>query len=212
MKLHGTERHLVADDRPLQHLARLGQLAAEVQFILWKTGPSLSKGPNTPTRERRVPRHRSSKPQSLETREPSKAFPFTSSTNPRRTKSNRSWSPSPRASPEPQASSVSFPDPPYPVKEAPSSSAKEEVFRQILQQQRELEDLEVQLQSLERESDVWERGRSSPSAPSPTPGELEELEEQLRQNEAELMLLGHWEKQFQGEEDRERGTCSNQFR
>lgn len=200
----------MADDHPLQHLVQLGQLAAEVQFILRKTGPSLSEGPNTPTRERRVPGHRS-EPQPLETREPNKASPFTSTAKPRRTKPNRSWSPSPRASPEPRASPVSFLDPLHPVKEILSSSSKEEVFRQILQQQRELQDLEFQLQSLERESEVQERRRSSATAPSLTPGELEDLEEQLRQNDAELMLFGHWEKQLQAERDRERGTCSDLF-
>lgn len=209
MKLHGTERHLVADDCPLQLLVQLGQLAAEVQFILQRTGPSLSNGPNTPTREMHLPRPGSSEPQPLEHRKPNKAFPFSSSTHPRRNKTNRAWSPSPRASPEPRASPVSFLDPHHTVKAIPSSSSsKEEVFRQVLQQQRRLQDLEVQLQSLEREAEVWEQERSSAAAPSPTSGELEE---QLRQKEAEQMLIGHWEEQLQAEMDRERGTCSNLF-
>lgn len=203
MKLHGTERHLVADDCPLQLLAQLGQLAAEVQFILQRTGPSLTEGPDTPTTKRRRPRPSSSEPQGGS----SKAF--SSSTHTRRNKTNRAWSGSPRASPEPRASPVSFLAPHLPGKGCPASSSKEETFRQILLQQRRLQDLEVQLQSLQRETEVWESERSSASPPSLIPGELEELEERLRQNEEELMLRGRWEEQLQVETDRERGMSSN---
>lgn len=204
MKLQGTERQLLADDCPLQLLAQMGQVAAEVQFILQRTGPSLTEGPDTPTTERRQPRPGSSEPQ----RDSNKAF--SSSTHPRRNKTNRAWSASPRASPEPRASPVSLPAPSLPVKGWPASSSKEETFRQILLQQRRLQDLEVQLQSLQRETE--ERERPSASPPSLIPGEVEELEERLRQNEEELMLRGHWEEQLQLEDDRERGRSSNRLR
>ncbi|XP_051234767.1 ras association domain-containing protein 7 isoform X2 [Dicentrarchus labrax] len=199
LKLRGTERQLVADDCPLQHLAQLGQLGAEVQFVLRRTGPSLSDGPDTPSRERHLPLPRPSEPEPLKRKEPQKALTFSlgPSTFPRRTKPNRAWSPSPRASPEPRASPVSFLDPLY-------SSAKEEAFRQILQQQRRLQDLEIQLQALERETEVREREILSAPAPSLVPaGELEELERRLRQNEAELMHRENWEEQLQEEMDRE---------
>ncbi|XP_070761155.1 ras association domain-containing protein 7-like isoform X2 [Enoplosus armatus] len=208
LKFRGTERQLVADDCPLQHLAQLGQLAAEVQFILWRTGPSLSDGSDTPTRERRLPLPRPSEPEPLKRNGPHKALSFSlgPSTLPMRTKSNRALSPSSRASPEPRASPVSFLDPLKSVKEIPSSSSKEEVFRQILQQQRRLQDLEIQLQALERETGLWERERSSATVPSLTlipTEELEELDQRLRQNEAELMQREHWEEQLQAEVDRE---------
>ncbi|XP_059204165.1 ras association domain-containing protein 8-like isoform X2 [Centropristis striata] len=202
LKLRGTERQLVADDCPLEHLAQLGQLSAEVQFILRRTGPSLSDGQDTPKSERRFPLPRPSEPEPLKRNEPHKALTFSlgPSTHPKRTKPNRAWSSSPRASPEPRASPVSFLEP------NPSSSSKDEVFRQILQQQRRLQDLELQLQALERETDVWERERSSATVPGQTlvpEGELEELEQRLRQNEAELMHREHWEEQLQVEVDRE---------
>ncbi|XP_035507688.1 ras association domain-containing protein 8-like [Morone saxatilis] len=199
LKLRGTERQLVADDCPLQHLAQLGQLGAEVQFVLRRTGPSLSDGPDTLSRERHLPLPRPSEPEPLKRKEPQKALTFSlgPSTFPRRTKQNRAWSPSPRASPEPRASPVSFLDP-------LSSSAKEEAFRQILQQQRRLQDLEIQLQALERETEVREQETLSAPAPSLVPaGQLEELERRLRQNEAELMHPEHWEDQLQEEMDRE---------
>uniref|UniRef100_A0A3B4WZF3 Ras association domain family member 7b n=1 Tax=Seriola lalandi dorsalis TaxID=1841481 RepID=A0A3B4WZF3_SERLL len=199
LKLRENEKHLVADDCPLQHLAQLGQLAPEVQFILRRTGPSLSDGQNTSTIERHIPLLRPSEPEPPKYRGPHKALTFNlgPSTLPKRTKPNRAWSPSPRASPEPRTSPVSFLD---------------EVFRQILQQQRMLQDLEIQIQALERETDVWEQERSSAVVPilnQDLTEELEELEQQLRQNEAELMHRAHWEEQLQAELNREQGTCSN---
>ncbi|XP_039993078.1 ras association domain-containing protein 7-like isoform X4 [Xiphias gladius] len=188
LKLRGNERQLAADECPLEHLAQLGQLAPEVQFILRRTGPSLSKGQDTPTRDRHLPSPRSSEPE------------------PRRTKPNRAWSPSPRASPEQRASPVSLLDAPKSVKDVPSYPSKKEVLRQILQQQRRLQDLEIQLQALERETEAWEQERSSAMVPSLTLGlaeELEELEQRLRQNEAELMHRANWEEQLQAEMDRE---------
>ncbi|XP_078018175.1 ras association domain-containing protein 7-like isoform X2 [Epinephelus lanceolatus] len=205
-KFRGTERHLVADDCPLQLLAQLGQLAAEVQFILRRTGPSLSDGQDTPKIGRRFPPP--PEPEPVKRSEPHKALTFSlgPSTHPKRTKPNSAWSPSPQASPELRASPVSFLDPINPVKTIPSSSSKEEVFRQILQQQRRLQDLEIQLQALERETEVWELERSSATVPSLTlvpKEELEELEQRLRQNEADLMHREQWEEQLQAEMDRE---------
>uniref|UniRef100_A0A3P9PQK4 Ras-associating domain-containing protein n=1 Tax=Poecilia reticulata TaxID=8081 RepID=A0A3P9PQK4_POERE len=54
-KFRGSERPLVADDCPMQLLAQMGQLAAEVQFVLRKTGPSLSEGPHEPSKESQRP-------------------------------------------------------------------------------------------------------------------------------------------------------------
>ncbi|XP_056232995.1 ras association domain-containing protein 8-like isoform X1 [Seriola aureovittata] len=208
LKLRENEKHLVADDCPLQHLAQLGQLAPEVQFILRRTGPSLSDGQNTSTIERHIPLLRPSEPEPPKYRGPHKALTFNlgPSTLPKRTKPNRAWSPSPRASPEPRTSPVSFLDAPNSVKAVPFYPFKEEVFRQILQQQRMLQDLEIQIQALERETDVWEQERSSAVVPilnQDLTEELEELEQQLRQNEAELMHRAHWEEQLQAELDRE---------
>uniref|UniRef100_A0A3B4X1B8 Ras association domain family member 7b n=1 Tax=Seriola lalandi dorsalis TaxID=1841481 RepID=A0A3B4X1B8_SERLL len=208
LKLRENEKHLVADDCPLQHLAQLGQLAPEVQFILRRTGPSLSDGQNTSTIERHIPLLRPSEPEPPKYRGPHKALTFNlgPSTLPKRTKPNRAWSPSPRASPEPRTSPVSFLDAPNSVKAVPSYPFKEEVFRQILQQQRMLQDLEIQIQALERETDVWEQERSSAVVPilnQDLTEELEELEQQLRQNEAELMHRAHWEEQLQAELNRE---------
>ncbi|XP_034385654.1 ras association domain-containing protein 7-like isoform X2 [Cyclopterus lumpus] len=181
VQLRGEERQLVATDCPLQHLAQLGPLAAEVHFVLRRTGPSRA-GEDTPGPAEPEPHGALTGPGS--------------SARPKRTKPNRAWSPSPRASPEPRASPVPLTD--------PLNSPKEEAFRQILHQQRRLRELEIQLRSLERETEAWER--SSDEAPGPAPvteGELEDLERRLRQNEEDLMHRHQWEEELRAETDRE---------
>ncbi|XP_068995757.1 ras association domain-containing protein 7-like isoform X2 [Embiotoca jacksoni] len=204
LKLRGNERHLLAADRPLQRLARLGQQAAQVQFFLRRTGPSPAEGQSTPSRERRLPLPGPPQPEPVKGRQPQKALTFSlgPSTHPWRTKPNRAWSPSPRASPEPRASPVPFLDSPSSV---PPSSSKEEVFRQILQQQRRLQDLDIQLQVLERQTALWEQQRTSAGS-SRTPDladELEELEQRARQNEEELLQKEDWEEHLEVEMERE---------
>ncbi|KAM9319180.1 ras association domain-containing protein 7-like isoform 2-T2 [Pholidichthys leucotaenia] len=206
LKLRGTERNLVADDCPLQRLVNLGQRATEVQFILRRTGPSLSEDPDTGATEKHLPLPQSSEPEPLKCKEPQKALTFNlgPSIVPKRTKPNDNWSPSHRASPEPQASPVSFPDPPSSLRAGPSYPSKDEVFKQILQHQRKLQDLEVQVQALERETEFWERKISSAVVPTVDLGEeLEELEQRLRENEVELMHGKDWEKELQAEMERE---------
>lgn len=87
------------------------------------------------------------------------------------------------------------------------------MFRTILQQQRKLQDLEIELQALEKETEVWERERSSATVLTlVTEEELEDLEQRLRQNAAILMHRKQWQEQLQAEMDREQGTCQNLFR
>uniref|UniRef100_A0A672FW80 Ras association domain family member 7b n=1 Tax=Salarias fasciatus TaxID=181472 RepID=A0A672FW80_SALFA len=211
LKLRGNERHLVAEDCPLQHLAQLGQLAADVQFVLRRTGPSLSASQEaiaaSRNNEKHLPLARPAEPETLKRNEPQKAFTFNlgPSTIPKRTKPNTAWSQSSRASPEPRASPVNFLE--------PHNSSKEEVFRHILQQQRKLQDLEIQLEALEKETEFWEREVSSSATPDLSlTKELDELELRSRENEAELMYSEHWEQDLQEELEREQGTCSNQIR
>lgn len=207
LKLRGTERQLLANDCPLQLLSQLGQHAAEVQFFLRRTGPSLSDGRDAPSKERGLPLHRPSEPDPSRSRESHKTQPnLGPSTNSRRTQSSR-------ASPELRASPVSFIDPINPANIS-SSSSKEEEFRHILQQQRKLQDLEMQLQALERETEVWELERSS----APVSGldlvsekELGELERRLSLNQAELIHSEDWDQLLQEEIDRERGKSFNQL-
>lgn len=135
-----------------------------------------------------------------------------SSTLPRSTKSNRTRTSSSRTSPEPRASPVSFLDAPNYVKASPPYVSKEEVFRQILQQRKTLQELEIQVQALERETEVLEQVVSSAAVPDVSldlTEELEKLEQQQRQNKEDLILGEQWAELFQAEMDKERGTCSH---
>lgn len=72
--------------------------------------------------------------------------------------------------------------------------------------------MELQLQTLEKEAEVLERGVS----PAMVPGldltqEVEKLEELLRKNKEELILGEQWEELFQAEMDKERGMCYSLF-
>ncbi|KAM6943478.1 ras association domain-containing protein 7-like [Xenentodon cancila] len=213
MKLRGNERRLVADDCPLQRLAQLGQLAAEVQFILRRTGSSLSKGPHTHFEDKQLVLLRPSEPEPPKHMGLQKAFTFNlgPSTVPKRTKSNRDWSLSPRASPQLQKSPVFFPEPPSSAHIIPSHPTKEEMFRQILEQQRRLQDLELHVEALERETAVWEQRSSSAAVSYLTPSlaeELAELEQWLRRNEVELIYGDNWEEKLQAELEQERAMHS----
>ncbi|XP_056269316.1 ras association domain-containing protein 7-like isoform X2 [Pseudoliparis swirei] len=182
VKLPGQERQLVATDRPLQHLSRLGPLASEVRFVLRRTGPSRGGGaaPGPP--------------------EPHGAVAGPGSpARPKRTRPSRARSPSPGASPEPRGS----PDP------DPLNCPKEEAFRQVLQQHRRLQELQVQLRSLQRETEVWERPAHVAAGPARVsegaPEAPEALEQRLRHNEEDLMQRHRWEEEFRAEADREPG-------
>ncbi|XP_068169164.1 ras association domain-containing protein 8-like isoform X2 [Antennarius striatus] len=205
-RLRGAERALVADDCPLQYVAQMGQLGTEVQFVLRRTGPSLDFSSGTPTTERRLQLQQPSEPPPLKHGELRKALTFNlgPSASPRKTRPPTDWSPSPTASPEPQVSPALSWDSLPPVKSGRYSPAKENVFRRVLLQQTRLQDLELQLEALEWETEVWELKFSDP-VPSPvSEGELEELEQQLIQNQTELLKRQTWEEQLQTEVDRER--------
>ncbi|KAM8888507.1 ras association domain-containing protein 8-like isoform 1-T2 [Synchiropus picturatus] len=184
MKLRGTEKLLLADECPLRHLTQLGQLAAEVKFVLRRKGPSLSDKPEmSDQRLLRLP-----KPFQQEAlSEPQRALSFThgpSSSEPW-LKPNHAWSL--RASPEPHR-----------------VTNKEEVFRQILQQRRKLKNLESEIQVLELETREWER-MCAACLPSQTPTQEDpaELERLQQLNQAELLLVEDWELLLHSELERE---------
>lgn len=179
----------MADDCPLQLLAWLGQSATDVCFVLRSVHPDLNGGP--------AGQQLFQRPGSAEPPLPEPIEPHGSTTLPRRME--------PRVTLEPRASPVSVQDARQSAQRSSSSLSSfsssssspsyNKFFRQTLQQQRRLQDLEVQLQSLEQE--VWEWERSSPGAPGLVPEKMEELE---------LELVAQWRLQLQAEVDRERGT------
>lgn len=187
LKLRGSKHNLVADDCPLQLLTRLGQSATDVCFILQRVGSDHSIDL---ARQELLHRPRSAEPLQREAAEPH-GF------------STPIWKTKARATPEPRASPISVLDTCQSTQHSSSSASlssfsssysyKDELFRRTLEQQSRLQDLEIQLQSLEQE--VWERERLSHGDPELVPEQLEQLE---------LELTTQWQLQLQAEVDRER--------
>ncbi|KAF7659259.1 hypothetical protein LDENG_00001220 [Lucifuga dentata] len=212
-RLRDTERQLLATERPLESLAKLGQHGGEVQFFLRRTGPSSSDGPAS-KQDRPSPLPKHPEPESSKRSQPKKALTFNlgPSTSPR-TKAKQ-FRRSPRDSPEQRASPSPSPSPlslfvPSPSPSPPVGPSKEDVFRQVLQQQEKLRAIEAQLELLERESRAWER--PSPSlCPSPVSDsrlqeEMDSLEQALKRNQNEISHEQFWEEELQKEAERERG-------
>ncbi|KAF6721049.1 Ras association domain-containing protein 7 [Oryzias melastigma] len=195
MKYRGNERTLVADDCPLQQLAQLGPLAAEVQFVLQRTGPTLSEDSHNSAIGRGLLPSRPSEP--IKHKGPQKALTFNlgPSSLPRRSKQHKAVSSSPRSSPDPSSHSSDS-----------EITSKEEVFWQILQHQSQLQDLELQIEALEKETVFLEQESSPADVFSLSPAfteELADLEQQFRQNEVEMMYGDTWEEELQVETDLE---------
>lgn len=205
MKLKGTERNLAAGECPLQQLQQLGQLAAQVQFVLRRNGPSLSEGPHPAGSDRlweQNPVKHSGPPQ---------VFTSDPSTLPRRTEPKKTLSSSLGELTETAVPPLKTPNM---VDLLLLDSAKEEPFRQVQQQQILLLDLEAQIEALEKETEMWEQRATSAAVPDPGPGpgpaqELEELQFRLKQNEVELLYGEDWEQELRAEMKREQGRPSN---
>lgn len=192
----------------MQLLAQMGQLAAEVHFILRRTGPSLSEGPHEHTKQNLPPLVEPSETELLKHKGRQKALSFNlgPSTLPRRNKPSRNWSPTLGVSAEEQASLRTVQD------KNPSDPQIEQMFRQILEHQNMLHDLEVQIEALEKDTELWEQKVGSSSAPDPIPDlteDLQELEYRLKQYEVELMYGENWEEELKVELEREEGTLLN---
>lgn len=209
-RLRDTERQLLATERPLESLAKLGQHGNEVQFVLRRTGPSSSDGPNS-KQDRAPPLPRQPEPEPLNRNQLKKALTFNlgPSTSPK--SKVKQVKKAPRDSTEQRASPSSSPAPhvPSPAPSPPIGSIKEEVFRKVLQQQERLKTIDGQLETLERESRTRERSYPSP-CPSPVSDvrlqeELDTLAQVMRRNQAELAHEPHWEEELQAEAETEQG-------
>ncbi|KAL2088348.1 hypothetical protein ACEWY4_015247 [Coilia grayii] len=239
-KLRDTEKQLLAHERPLDTLAKLGQLGSEVRFILRRTGPSGGGGggstggssvgsinsssngggppapPPPPDRTTSLPHFplpRHLQPEVPKRKEPKKALTFNLGpssaphTRPKHFKKPPRDSPelrrgSPSPSPAQSASPSPSPTPTPASSTPPPLPSKEELFRQILQQQAELSALGEKLDSTQQEVWVLEQP-PPPLLPPHLLEELDQLEEAVRRNKAELAHSAHWEGELQAEQGRE---------
>ncbi|XP_019896058.1 ras association domain-containing protein 8 isoform X2 [Esox lucius] len=222
-RLRDSERQLLANERPLESLAKLGQHGNDVQFFLRRTGPSSSDGPGSgsgsvSSQDQVSPLPKHLEPEPLKRNQPKKSLTFNlgPSTSPKTkptTRKSPQASPIQRASPSPVPSHQARSPSPHPPSPSPHSASppvgpsKEEVFRQVLQQQERLRAIETQLEALERDSRSC--NRASP-APSPVPEsrlqeDIETLEQAAKRNQAELSHEMFWEDELQIEVELERG-------
>ncbi len=193
-KLRDKERQLVANECPLESLAKLGQLGNEVQFILRRTGPTSSE---TSDQGRAPQLPRPLDPEPLKLKVPKKALTFNlgPSTSPRtRVK---------QVEKQPRDSQTRGVSPSPPSSLAQAGPSKDTLYQQILRQQGQLQSLQGQVESLERERSVWERA-PPPNLPPDLLKEMDHLQQLLRQNEAELAHALQWENEFQSEVQREK--------
>ncbi|XP_024138338.1 ras association domain-containing protein 8 [Oryzias melastigma] len=210
-RLRDTERQLLATERPLESLAKLGQHSSEVQFFLRRTGPSSNDGPSSKhdkTPPNSLPKH--AEPEPLKRNQPKKALTFNlgPSTSPKTPA--KPIKRSPRDSPEQRASPSPRPESPRSTKPGPSppvGSSKDEVFKKVLQQQERLRAIEAQLESLERDSQTWKRSYPSP-CPSPvSDGRLKEeiqfLEQEMLKKQDELTFEKYWEDELELEVEKD---------
>ncbi|KAF4091049.1 hypothetical protein AMELA_G00032700 [Ameiurus melas] len=186
-KMRDKERQLVANERPLEALAKLGQLSSEVQFILRRTGPTSSEGSDLD----RVPSFpKLLEPEPLKSKVPKKAHSF----NLGPSTSSQTFVKQPKNVPK-DSPEVRLPLGPPGSSDAQADPSKEEIFRQILQQQSRLQDIQVHLEALEKQAWVLEQ----PSPPSFSPDHIEEMNylgNKFRQNEAELAHGEYWESEY----------------
>ncbi|KAL7831012.1 hypothetical protein SRHO_G00305140 [Serrasalmus rhombeus] len=192
-KLRDTERQLVANERPLESLAKLGQLSSEVQFILRRTGPTTSEGSDL-DRAPALPKFQ--EPEPPKRNEPKKSLTFNLGPTTSAQTRSKQFKKVPRDSPELRAPSGPS------SSHAQSGPSKEEIFRQVLQQQGKLQTLQAQLETLEQQ--VWTL--EQPPPPILSPGLLEEMDllgEAFRCNEAELAHGEYWESEYLSEVQRE---------
>uniref|UniRef100_A0A1A7Y8J2 Ras association (RalGDS/AF-6) domain family (N-terminal) member 7 n=1 Tax=Iconisemion striatum TaxID=60296 RepID=A0A1A7Y8J2_9TELE len=211
-RLRDTERQLLATERPLESLAKLGQHGNEVQFFLRRTGPSSSDGPGSKQeRPSPLPLPKQPEPEPLKPNQVKKALTFNLGPSSSPKTKAKQLKKGPRDSSEQRTSPSSSPTHhmPSPSPSPPVGPSKEEVFRKVLQQQERLRAIDGQLETVERESRTRERSYPSP-CPSPISDarlqeELDVLEQAVRRNQAELAHEQYWEEELQAEEEREQG-------
>ncbi|XP_075784399.1 ras association domain-containing protein 7 isoform X8 [Pelodiscus sinensis] len=197
-KLREKERQLLPHECPLESLAKCGQYANDVQFILQRTGPSLAERPSSDNASQAPERTfiRASlpikaRPVSTEvpkSREPKKSMTFNlgpMGSSDRLAKSKLRLH---------KRESVAVKD-----STGRSHLSKEELFKTVLRQQEQLHSLEVHGDSLETDLRHWERDRGASQQ-----DELVYLEHLIRRNETELGEEEFWQSELQLEKECER--------
>ncbi|XP_044126871.1 ras association domain-containing protein 7 isoform X2 [Bufo gargarizans] len=184
--LRDKERQLLPHERPLEFLAKSGQYANDVHFVLKRTGPSLAERPSSDSvplpPERTVVRSSLPlNPRALGTevtrsKEPKKSLTFNlgpTSSNDMLLKHRQKY----------QNCTAS-------KDTSHRQPTKEEIFKLVLQQQEQLKALGMQNGSIGKDLQTWERGRAG--GPHEEDDEVAYLERLIRRNDAELTEEMFW--------------------
>ncbi|KFQ69114.1 Ras association domain-containing protein 7, partial [Phaethon lepturus] len=184
-KLREKERQLLPLECPLESLAKCGQYANDVQFVLRRTGPSMAERPSsegTPQAPERTFIRASlpikPRPAGIDvprSREPKKSMTF-----------NLGPTGSLQEGMDLEGGGVVQP-------------SKEELFRRVLRQQEQLHSLEAHGDTLETDLRLWERGQLAGQE-----DEILYLEHLVRRNETELGEEEFWQSELRLEKECER--------
>uniref|UniRef100_A0A8C0HBK8 Ras association domain-containing protein 7 n=1 Tax=Chelonoidis abingdonii TaxID=106734 RepID=A0A8C0HBK8_CHEAB len=197
-KLREKERQLLPHECPLESLAKCGQYANDVQFVLQRTGPSLAERPSSDSAPQAPERTfiRASlpiKPRPVSTEVPRSREP----------KKSMTFNLGPMGSSDRLAKSKLRPHKRDSVDSKDSTSrshpSKEELFKTVLHQQEQLHSLEVHGDSLETDLRHWEQDRGSSQE-----DEILYLEHLIRRNEMELGEEEFWQSELHMEQECER--------
>ncbi|XP_060625482.2 ras association domain-containing protein 7 [Anolis sagrei] len=198
-RLREKERQLLPHECPVEALAKCGQYANDVQFILQRTGPSLTERPSSDSAPQ-VPERtfvRASlpiKPRPLSTEVPRARPP----------KKSLTFNLGSVASSESLAKSKlrqHRKDAALGLRDGASGGllSKEELFKTVLHQQEHLYSLDRQRDALEIDLRHWESSRGSHLEE-----EILHLEQVIRQNENELSEEDFWQNELHAEKTGER--------
>ncbi|XP_062973161.1 ras association domain-containing protein 7 isoform X2 [Elgaria multicarinata webbii] len=192
-RLREKERQLLPHECPVESLAKCGQYANDVQFILQRTGPSLTERPSSDSAPQ-VPERtfvRASLP--IKPRPVSTEVP-----RPRQPKKSLTFSLGPTGSRDLLAKDKLRP---HKLRDGASGGqlSKEELFKTVLHQQEHLHSLEMQGDALEMDIRHWEYSKSISRE-----DEIPHLEQVIRQNESELSEEEFWQNELRSEKEYER--------
>lgn len=197
-RLREKERQLLPHECPLESLSKCGQYANDVQFILQRTGPSLTERPSSDNAPQ-VPERtfvRASlpiKPRPVDTEVP----------RPRQPKKSLTFNLGPMGSSDLLAKNRLRPHKKDSVGLTDGANggllSKEELFKTVLHQQDHLYSLAMQGDALEIDLRHWEYSRGSSQEE-----EVLRLEQLIRKNESELNEEEFWHNELHSEKERER--------
>nr|XP_056707254.1 ras association domain-containing protein 7 isoform X1 [Euleptes europaea] len=197
-RLREKERQLLPHECPVESLAKCGQYANDVQFILQRTGPSLTERPSSDSAPQ-IPERtfvRASLP--IKPRPASTEMP-----RPRPPKKSLTFNLGPMSSNDLLAKSKlrQFKKDPVSLRDGANGGflSKDELFKTVLHQQEHLYTLEMKGGDLEM--DLRHRECSRNASPE---GEVLRLEQLIRQNESELKEEEYWQRELRSEKECER--------